>query len=334
MWVSKRYSRLLTCLIESYSSLLRPVSSEEMSAALGEPSSTLRRDFQDLERLGFVKMNNASSGRIPTKKAIRLYINTLYPLSKEEDFLFADIPCDGDFTVFSKHALVSLAQETKAIGFVVLDSVFNIAYRNLQMIKTGANQVMLILTSVNGLSFSKIFSTKINFHEGALTSWAKLLSTEFRGKSLNQAIKSIGNRIAKDKEKYLKIYRELLFLLEHNDLNVIELLYEGESQFYQPKRNNQLELQQIIAALKEKSLLVQFLNGIRQQEKRGPHVAFGEDARIDGLADCLFIFSHFFTEQRRMGDVGIIGHRYMPFAKSISRVNHISDIFSRKLSGW
>ncbi len=333
MWVSKRYSRILTCLIESYSTILQPVSSEEMAVAVGEPSSTLRRDLQDLERLGYIRKKNASSGRIPTNKAIRFYINNLYPKIDEASPTFPEIPCEGDFNLFSRQALNSLAQETRAIGFVMLDSIFNIAFRNVQMIKTGINQVMLILTSVNGLSFSKIFSTKINFPEVSLNGWAKLLTTEFKGKSLNQAIKSIGNRISRDKERYLKIYRELLFLLEYNNLNVIELLYEGESQFFQPKRQNHLELQQIIGALKEKTLLIEFLSNIKKQEKKRPQVAFGEDTQIEGLADCLFIFSHFFTAKKKVGDVGIIGHRYMPYANSISQVNHVSDLFSRKLSG-
>ncbi len=334
MWVSKRYSKILTCLIEIYAARFMPVSSEEMASRMGEPSSTLRKDLQELERLGLVKKTSVSSGRIPTNKAIRQYIKTV--CSQREDSgteIMAVMPPDGDFSVFSRQVLSSLAHETRAIGFVMLDSMFDFPYKGIQILKTGANQVMLVLNGVNGLSFSKIFPTKINYNANALAQWANLLSSEFKGKSLNQSIRCIGNRISRDKERYLKIYRELLSLLEHNDLNVIELLYEGEAQFFQPDHKNQLELQHVIAALKEKSLLIKFLLDMRRQERSGLQVAFGEDTRIVGLDDCMFLFSHFFADTRMIGDMGIIGPRYMPYIDSVSRVRRFSDYFSKRLSG-
>jgi len=334
MWVSKRYSKIINQLIEMYAQRFKPVSSKEMAMVLGESSSTLRKDLQELERLGFIKKTNVSSGRIPTNKAIRQYIKTICPENGDYDSDFFSIaPEGGDFSVFSRQILSSLAHETKSIGFIMLDSVFDFSFREIKVIKTGINQVMLVLYGINGLSFSKIFPTNENYSEKALSQWAKLLSSEFKGKSLNQSIRCIGNRISRDKERYFKIYRELLSLLEHNDLKVIELLFEGESQFFQPNRMDQLEVQQVIAALKEKSLLVRFLLEMRWQEKKGPQVAFGEDTNIAGLDDCMFIFSHFFAASRTIGDVGIIGPRCMPYAASASRVERFSHYFSRKFSG-
>ncbi len=299
---------------------------------LGESSSTIRKDMQELERLGYIRKTSISSGRIPTSKAIRLYIKTICPVSDNNLDSFSDMPGDGDFSVFSRQVLSSLAQETRAIGFVTLDSIFDFSFKGVQIVKTGINQVMLVLNGINGLSFSKIFTTKANYSEKALTKWAKLLSSEFKGKSLNQSIRCIGNRISRDKERYLKIYRELLSLLEHNDLKVIELLYEGEAQFFQPVRRDQLELQDVIAALKEKSLLIRFLHEMRRQDGLGPQLAFGEDSQINGLDDCMLIFSHFFADSKTIGNVGIIGSRFMPYAASVSQVNRFSVYFSTRLS--
>lgn len=334
MWVSKRYFNIISYLIEAYTLRFQPVSSEEIARVMQEPSSSLRKDLQELDRLGFTRKINASSGRVPTNKAIRMHIRNLCTACDGSDGdVFSKIPVDGDFSVFSRQILSTLAEETRAIGFVMLDSIFDFSFKGVQIVKTGVNQVMLILYGMNGLSFSKIFTTKVNYSEADLTQWARLLSSEFKGKSLNQSIRSIGNRISRDKEKYLKIYRELLSLLLHNDLKVIDFLYEGESQFFQPNQRNRLEIQHVIAALKERTVLIKFLLDIRRQEKNGLLVAFGEESPINGLDDCMFLFSHVFSASRPIGDVGIIGPRYMPYASSVSGVSRVSKFFSTRLSG-
>jgi heat-inducible transcriptional repressor len=334
MWVSKRYFKIISCLIDVYTHRFQAVSSEEISKIIGEPSSTLRKDLQELERLGYVTKLRSCSGRVPTNRAIRAYIKEICSGTEDNDpTVFSDLPVDGDFSVFSRHMLFSLARETQAIGFVMLDSVFDFPFRGVQIIKTGSSQVMLVLNGINGMSFSKIFSTKINYNEHSLAQWAGLLSTEFKGKSLNQSIRAIGNRIAKDKDRYLLIYRELLSLLQHNDLNAIDLLYEGESQPWPSVGGNHKELLYVVSVLKEKSTLIRFLVDMRNQEKRGPQVAFGDETPIPGLDDCLFIFSNLFAASRSIGGIGIIGPRYMHYADSVMQVKRFSNFFSKRLTG-
>lgn len=334
MWVSKRYFKIISCLIDIYTQQTRAVSSEEISKRIGEPSSTIRRDLQALEKLDFVLKPKASSGRIPTNKAIRAYIKELCSgLQEQGAGSFSDFQLDGDFSVFSRKVLFSLAEETKAIGFVLLDSIFDFSYKGVEIIKTGSNQVMLVLNGVNGMTFSKIFTTKNNYSDTSLSQWARLLTKEFKGKSLNQSIRSLGNRISKDKDRYLMIYRELLSLLQHNDLKAIDFLYEGELQPWQAFDGNPKELIIVLSALKERSTLVRFLLDMRKQEKKGTQIAFGNETQIPGLDDCLFIFSNLVAASRTIGDIGIIGPRYMAYADSILQVNRFSHYFSKRLAG-
>ena len=74
-----RKLKILYAIIDSYISTSEPIGSRTISKQydMGVSSATVRNEMSDLEELGFLNKAYSSSGRIPSDKAYRHYVNYL-----------------------------------------------------------------------------------------------------------------------------------------------------------------------------------------------------------------------------------------------------------------
>src|SRR5688572_20583903 len=77
--LNERAQHLLRLLVESYIRDGQPVGSRALSreSGLNLSSATIRNVMADLEELGFVSSPHTSSGRVPTDKGYRFFVDTL-----------------------------------------------------------------------------------------------------------------------------------------------------------------------------------------------------------------------------------------------------------------
>ncbi len=74
--MTERQDKILRSIIEEYAEVASPVGSQLLSKIFKVSSATIRSEMAELERLGFIKHPHTSSGRIPTDKGYRLYVNS------------------------------------------------------------------------------------------------------------------------------------------------------------------------------------------------------------------------------------------------------------------
>ncbi len=326
-------------LIEIYISTHKPVSSKELSQLTPLSESTIRKDLQRLESYGFIYKPSPSSGRIPSNQGIKHYVKQLIKgldYEEENPAIPNFLPASGDnFSHISDNFLSQLSTTTRNIGFIFLHSIFDLSFKKIKLVKVGAHRVMALLQSLNGWSFSKVFTTHINYGEEDLKNWENILNLEFKGKNLKIAFKRIRNRLHKEKEKYLRIYRELYFLLGNEDLMTAEFLFKGTVNILDSELVNPAKIKKLVEALEEKEKLSHFLNDIlRNNPGRTPIATFGNDTGISDLEDFILIFSNFFYSHSRnpLGNIGVIGPKFLPYQRTISQVDRFSTYFSKILS--
>ncbi len=335
MWLKKRDSSILIRLIEIYISTHKPVSSAQLAPLLGFSCSTMRKDLQRLESYGFIYKPSTSSGRIPTNRAIKYYIKQLMENlqigTDAVDMQFPEI-VEPDFNNMSEDYLSLLASQTHTVGFIFLNSIFDLNFKRVRLLKVGAYKVMTIIQSVNKWTFSKIFKTHENYPEKDLAKWEAILNKEFKGRTLKNTFKSIRNKLFKEKEKYLKIYRELYFLLGNEELMTAEFFFKGTLNILDSGLVNPYNVKKLIETLEEKEKLTGFLNDILKNSVKSPIVAFGNDTGISDLEDFILIFSNFYYSRNPIGNIGVIGPKFMPYPATLSQVELFSSHFSKILS--
>ena len=85
-----RKKKVLQAIVEEYINTAEPVSSNALTNNYGLKcsSATIRNEMADLEKAGFLDKTHTSSGRVPSEKGYRYYVDELI---KEDDISLEEI---------------------------------------------------------------------------------------------------------------------------------------------------------------------------------------------------------------------------------------------------
>ena len=75
--LSERKEQLLKLIVEEYVRTIKPVGSKNICDTLNCSSATIRNEMQALEEDGYLEKTHTSSGRIPSEKGYRYYVDNL-----------------------------------------------------------------------------------------------------------------------------------------------------------------------------------------------------------------------------------------------------------------
>lgn len=82
----ERQYKVLEMIISYHTGTAEPISSHLIARDLGLSSATIRNIMFELEEMGFLKQPHISSGRIPTDRGYRAYVDSLMELKSFSDF--------------------------------------------------------------------------------------------------------------------------------------------------------------------------------------------------------------------------------------------------------
>lgn len=139
--LTARQTLILKSIIEEYIETASAVGSETLDKKydLGVSSATIRNEMVALTETGYLKQPHTSSGRVPTPKALRFYIDQLM---EEKRMSVADevrtkeevMEAKGDMAQLMQEATHNLAQKTGALAIAALDDedrVWHSGYSNV-----------------------------------------------------------------------------------------------------------------------------------------------------------------------------------------------------------
>lgn len=127
--LTQRQIEILKCVVKEYIDTAEPVGSEtiEKKFDLGVSPATIRNEMVAMIKNGYLGKTHSSSGRIPTSKAIKLYVNELM---KERQMSVVD-EVEAKEKVwdirqrepqFLRELVKNLAQKTGALSIAATDS--------------------------------------------------------------------------------------------------------------------------------------------------------------------------------------------------------------------
>ena len=80
--LTEREEKILTLIVEEYIKLTKPVSSNLICKRLKCSSATVRSEMKALDDLGLLEKRHTSSGRVPSEKGYRYYVDNLMSIKK------------------------------------------------------------------------------------------------------------------------------------------------------------------------------------------------------------------------------------------------------------
>ena len=203
-----RKLRILSAIVEKYISTGDPVGSkticEDFDLALSP--ATIRSEMANLVSAGYLIQPHISSGRVPSHRGYRVYINRLmpeFPLAIEEKNLVQGVL---GTSAIDPESLLECATEVLAdmTGFTaVMTTPLNQAsrIREIKLVKISRRGAMLVLVTSNGMVKNKLFRCEFDLNEQILKMFEEILEEEFRGRLLGKLNPESVNIIVSSDEK-------------------------------------------------------------------------------------------------------------------------------------
>lgn len=321
--LDERKQKILQAIIDDYISTAEPIGSRTIARKynLGVSSATIRNEMADLELLGYLEQLHTSSGRVPSGKGYRLYVDDLLApskISEKEINLIAswyNSRTKSIEEVFQETAKI-ISRLTKNVSLVMAPQLSQSTFRCLQFVALDKNQAIVIVMTDAGFIENKI----IDIPHGTSIEDLQKISTIVNGHLSGLMLDEIKTSLIK------KIKNEVnLDLFEATFDSILKaLVIEKKERLYlggttqllsQPEFRNVEKVKDILTMLEEEQLLCDLLNS---QNGDGVTVTIGQENKYSGIKDCSIIKATYHIKGKVIGTVAVLGPTRMEYGKIIT----------------
>jgi len=336
--LSARSRQILEAIVEDYIATAEPVGSSAVARrhALTLSSATVRSVMANLEELGLLTSPHTSSGRIPTEKAYRFYVDSLVALrqisrDEKKQIIRRCRQAGTGLMDILKETSRTLSCLSNYMGIVIAPSFTADVFRHIEFIRLGARKLLAILVSQNGSVQNRLVETDEDFSAEDLIRMGNYLNELMQGLTISQARERILEEMLKDKTQYDHLMSRALQISEQTVTAVAEEIFvEGQSRILdQPEFSDARRMKDIYEAFEQKGRLLQLMG--RCMTAEGVHIYIGSESLVGQSAGVSMITSRFVTSSNTVGVLGIIGPTRMGYSSVIPIVDYTARLISRLL---
>ena len=339
MSLDKRKVKILKAIIASYIDNAEAVGSRTISKKyeLGVSPATIRNEMSDLEEMGFLVQPHTSSGRIPTDKAYRYYVDDLWKkvkTSKNSNLdqlrnIIEDKSSELD-SIF-KNSVRILSQFTKYTSFVVAPQLKQSTIKRIQLVPVTENKIlMLIILQTNVVKQVMMrLNSPIPFEQ--MEKISASLSEKLYGHKLED-IDKIKDSLIKElyyvRESNSDALMDLLpYLMEQIiKLEEVNVFSDGITNILDlPEYNDVVKAREFISFVEDKNSVAKLLQFSSENDL---DITIGSENKNLELKDCSLITATYKYNGKLIGKIGVIGPTRMDYNNVISTVKSISDAIS------
>lgn len=331
---------ILNLIIEYYLKTGKPISSGFIAqrSPLSVSPATVRNIMTKLEEHGFLFQQHTSSGRMPTDKGLRSYVNDLFEeviFPEKQVELPEDFPIDlSDFDSFLSQISKVLAEHSDNLGFVLSPSMSKINFRHIRFIKISEFKFMIVLITTSDFVLNEIFQTNTYFTQSELDRASQYINQNFSGKNLYFIRDYLFKELPKFKLRYEDIIDKLINLLKayiSQEEEENQIFLQGTPKLLGKHDLFEMEkLKALFQSFEEKAKLAKLLSDFISLDR--VKVLIGSELNIPDITDCSLILSHYGDRRQILGSLGIIGPKRIPYKKIIPLVDSVANRLSRTIS--
>lgn len=332
--MDNRKKKILQAIIEEYIDTAEPVSSGSIVKKYGLDlsSATIRNEMADLEKIGYIEKPHTSSGRVPSAKGYRLYVDelmsdrkiSLSEIKYIQSKLMAKVNEIEDLTKITTSTISEVTHYTTvAIG--PKKEIQNIA--EIKFVLLGSRMLMAVILTDKGIIKETIIKFNQDITEEQVETLNFMFNNKLRGKPLDWIDKPLEEYIFSHMNYSLEVIKPIMEQL-NKAINEEEKIYlEGANKAFDLPEFKSLEVaRKFINVIDQKEIVADLLNTGFANDI---NVYIGSENENEKLKDFSIVtFKHRY-KNKDLGTIGIIGPTRMDYAKVISVMKYIS----KKLNG-
>ncbi len=341
--LTKRQQDILKAVIQSHIRTASPVSSKHIyeKYPIGVSPATIRNEMQHLEEMGYLYQPHTSSGRLPTEKGYKFYIEHLMenrglsPLEKKKIIKEFSKEEGRNIEDMVKNTAIFLSELADNVGIIVAPRLFNTPVVKIELVLLSEGKILAILILKGGITIDRILTIKEKLTQEELDRVSKRLSNIIYGKTLLEIRGHYLEEVVTELIKFDRLIRKLKKILEEFfKLAGEKIVYlEGVSHIIsKPEFENSEYVKHILYMLDDRELLNSIIeNKVDRPDKR-ISVIMGSEIDDELLNGCSLVVASYGFHGFRVGNIGVLGPLRMDYSKVVSVVDFLSETLTKYLN--
>ncbi|HKY69304.1 MAG TPA: heat-inducible transcriptional repressor HrcA [Gammaproteobacteria bacterium] len=337
--LSPRATTILKHLVQQYIQDGIPVGSK-IIAAKTDPAispATVRHVMGDLEDKGYISSLHKSSGRVPTDRGYRFFVDSLlkvHPLALAQSAeLTAQLDPNQPTSELINSTSNLLSELTSMVAIVSVPRQDKIILRHVEFLQLSDNRVLVILVVNEKEVQNRIIVTDRKYTATDLSQASEFLNQHFAGKDLKMARQELHKALEQDRigvDRLMQAVVDVAGKAFENSGRKSDYVLAGQENLLHHNRVDIDQLQKLFETFQEKRKILRLLDHcIRSQ---GIQLYIGEESQEDVFHTCSVITSCYTVNGEVLGVLGVIGPTRMRYDKVIPIVDLTAKILGTALN--
>ncbi|ORV80969.1 heat-inducible transcriptional repressor HrcA [Mycobacterium interjectum] len=328
----ERRFEVLRAIVADFVSTQEPIGSKSLVERhnLGVSSATVRNDMAVLEAEGYITQPHTSSGRVPTEKGYREFVDRLAdvkPLSSaERTAILSFLESGVDLDDVLRRAVRLLAQLTRQVAVVQYPTLSTSTVRHLEVIGLTPARLLMVVITDSGRVDQRIVELGDVIDDHQLSQLREMLGQALVGKRLAAASTAVAdlagelhgrsglaNNLSDAVGRSATVLLESL--VEHTEER---LLMGGTANLTRNAADFGGSLRSILEALEEQVVVLRLLAA--QQEAGKVTVRIGHETAVEQMAGTSMVTTAYGTSDTVYGGMGVLGPTRMDYPGTIASV--------------
>ena len=332
MKLDDRKKKILGAIVDEYIQTAEPVSSGGLlkKSYLNCSSATIRNEMAELEKIGFLEKTHTSSGRIPSQKGYRFYVDELL---REDALSRAEIAYIkekleqkvNDLEELTKIATTTLSEITHYTTVAIGPQVDKHVIVDIKFILLGSRVLMAVILTDSGIIRESIIKFDENISQEQVDDLSSIFKSKLVGKSLDEINVPIEEFITTEMKTGIEIIKKIIKEINKLLKETVNKIYlEGTNKVVDmPEFKNTDIAKEFLNVLNSKNIVSDVMNTDNKFEQ-DINVYIGAESEKEELKNFSLITFNHLIEGKDIGTIGIIGPTRMDYSKVITVMKYIS----------
>ena len=324
--LTQRQTDLLKLIVEDYIQTARPVSSKSICDVMGCSSATVRAEMSQLEEYGLLEKEHISSGRIPSEKGYRYYVDHIMKPKEMsgDDMLKVQTIVNNKSLVVSdviSRSMEIVSELTHYTAIVLGNSSKDNLVSKIEVIPVDEQMLVAIVVTDKGHVEHKNIYLEGKVSSRDISKTVELINKLIVGTPIDDVssflefqVKPI---IASYVEQHEMLYNAFYHAFSDFASNESVKMAGRRNILMQPEFNDAEKIREIINKFEDKDMVSSI-----KEEDSGIHVYIGSENNFD---DDVTIVKTKYNTHGEEGTIALIGPKRMEYDRVITLLDYIKE---------
>ena len=336
--IPERSLDVLRAIVQDFISSNQPVGSKALldRHPMGVSAATIRNDMALLEEEELITAPHTSSGRIPTEKGYRLFVDQLgevKPLSPaERSAIDSFLVGANDLDDVVERTARSLSQLTNALSLVQYPSFGRSKVRHIELIPLTETKILLMLITDTG----RIQQLQLDCDSDVDAELVQELRGRLNGMLAGSLLADVrgtlddlsGQFVPARREFVDRVVTSLQSLVDANRQK--KIVVSGASNLVRHDVDFSGELSRVLEAIEEQVVLLKLLDELHA-DAHGVGLRIGSELGMEGIRNTSLVFTGYESRGTEVAKLGVLGPTRMDYSNNIASVRAVARYLSKVL---